>query len=319
MIYTKYDANSIEIRNIEKIEEFTNDKDDKVKWLQIVGLDDINSIKDLCNKLGVHSLVSDDILGNNQRPKIDDYESYIYLKSQNITFINMELKIQKVSFILFADRIISFEETKTDLFIKLGSRLKDGTLLRKNGADDLLYGLLESIVENYFNLMEVFGDKIDDLEDELLQAPSKEILEKIYYIKRELIFIRNTMWPMREVASNLSKNEYDLINGRTIYYFRDIADDIIQIIDIVENYREICSGMLDTYLSSIGNKTNDVMKVLTIFTTIFTPLTFLAGIYGMNFKYFPELEWRYSYLAFWLVSIAIILLMFRYFKKKDWL
>lgn len=319
MLYIKYDTNSMDKRNIENIEDFTNDKDDRIKWLQIVGLGNTDLIKDLCNKLGVHSLVSDDILGDNQRPKIDDYEDYIYIKSQNIILNNNDLSIQKVSFILFTDKIISFEEYETDVFISIEDKLQDGTALRKNGADDLLYALLNSIVENYFDLIEMLGDKIDELEDELLQDPNKKILEKIYYVKRELITIRNIMWPMREVASNLSKNEYDLINGRTIYYFRDIADDIIQIIDIVENYREICSGMLDTYLSSIGNKTNDVMKVLTIFTTIFTPLTFLAGIYGMNFKYLPELEWKYGYLSFWLISIGIILLMFKYFKKKGWL
>jgi magnesium transporter len=198
-------------------------------------------------------------------------------------------------------------------------RLKEGTNIRKNGADDLLYGLLDAIVDNYFLIVEDIGEKIDTVEDELLLNPKKEILQKIYTLKRDLIYIRNSLWPMRNVISSLSKNDYDLIDGKTIYYLRDVYDHVIQMIDIIETYRDICSGMLDTYLSSIGNKTNEVMKVLTIFSTIFIPLTFLAGVYGMNFRYLPELNWKYGYFSFWIISIIIIILMLRFFRKKDWL
>ncbi len=185
-------------------------------------------------------------------------------------------------------------------------------------ADDLLYSLLDAIVDGYFLLLEEIGEIIDTLEDELLIEPSDEILQKIYVLKRDLIYIRNNLWPMRNVSSNLSKDQYDLIDGKTIYYMRDISDNVIQIIDLVEIYREICSGMLDTYLSSIGNKTNEVMKVLTIFSTIFIPLSFVAGVYGMNFDYMPELRWKYSYHTFWIFSLGITGFMLRYFKKKNW-
>lgn len=137
-------------------------------------------------------------------------------------------------------------------------------------------------------------------------------------LKRDLIYVRNSLWPMRNVSSKLSKNEYNLIDGKTIHYMRDISEDVIQLINLVEIYREVCSGMLDTYLSSIGNKTNEVMKVLTVFSTIFIPLTFLAGVYGMNFKYMPALKWEYSYHTFWIISIVLALFMLRFFKKKEW-
>jgi len=167
--------------------------------------------------------------------------------------------------------------------------------------------------------MEKIGNEIDLVEDELLSDPNKEVLHKIYALKRELIFIQNTLWPMRNVVNTLSRNESDLIDERTTRYFQDVYDHAIQMIDLTETYRDISSGMLDTYLSSISNKTNDVMKILTIYSTIFIPLSFLAGVYGMNFKYFPELNWKYSYPVFWLVSIFITIMMIRFFKKKDWL
>ena len=144
------------------------------------------------------------------------------------------------------------------------------------------------------------------------------MLGEIYLIKRNLIYIRKTLWPTRTAISHLTKNDYDLVDEKTLYYFRDIYDNIIQMIDIIETYRDICSGMLDTYLSSVSNKTNEIMKVLTIFSTIFIPLTFLAGVYGMNFKFLPELSWKYGYLGFWIISIIIILILLRYFKKKKW-
>ena len=149
--------------------------------------------------------------------------------------------------------------------------------------------------------------------------PRKEILEEIYKLKRELVYIRKTLWPMRNTINSLSKNDFDLIDGKTIYYFRDVYDHIIQMIDMVETYREICSGMMDTYLTNISNKTNDIMKVLTVFSTIFIPLTFLAGVYGMNFKYLPELNWKYGYASFWVISAILTGFMLRYFRNKKWL
>ncbi len=318
--YTKYNSEEFKRREIDNLYEFINDKDNKVKWLDVIGLHDTDLINQICKSLKVHPLVMEDILNTSQNPKLEDYDDYMFLNTKLMYFNEEEeLETEQISFILFKDKLISFQELESGVFEAVIQRIKEGVYIRKNGADDLLYGLLDAIVDNYFLIVEDIGENIDMIEDELLLDPTKEILQKIYILKRELIYIRNSLWPMRNVISSLSKNEYDLIDGKTIYYLRDVYDHIIQMIDIIETYRDICSGMLDTYLSSIGNKTNEVMKVLTIFSTIFIPLTFLAGVYGMNFKYLPELNWKYSYPSFWIISIIITGIMIRFFRKKDWL
>lgn len=318
--YTKYNNSEFERKEIPDLDEFFNDDEDKVRWLDIIGLHDTDLVNEVGQRLKIHPLVIEDILNTSHNPKFEDYDDYIFLVTKIMYFNdNEELETEQISFILFKDKLISFQDLESEVFNNILNRLKEGTNIRKNGADDLLYALLDSIVDNYFLIIEDIGEKIDVLEDELLLSPNRLLLQKIYILKRDLIYIRNSLWPMRNVISSLSKNDYDLIDGKTIYYMRDVYDHIIQMIDIIETYRDICSGMLDTYLSSIGNKTNEVMKVLTIFSTIFIPLTFLAGVYGMNFKYLPELNWKYGYLSFWIISIIIIGFMIRFFKKKDWM
>ncbi len=232
---------------------------------------------------------------------------------------NGELEVEQFSFILFKDLVISFQQSNSNLYEGILSRMGDGSNIRKNGADDLLYALTDIIVDNYFLVVEQMGEKIDEVEDKVLSNPEREVLQEIYELKRNLIYIRKTLWPMRNTISSISKNDFELIDERTLYYFRDIYDHILEMIDIVETYREICSGMLDTYLSGISNKTNDIMKVLTIFSTIFIPLTFIAGVYGMNFRYLPELNWKYGYASFWVISAILTGFMLRYFRKKKWL
>lgn len=316
--YNRGDHYIEEIKKMEEIEDFLNRKDDKIKWLNIVGIHDAEKIDKLCKPLHLHPLVIEDILDTTRMSTIEDYEDYLFIITKRIYYKDDEIRVEQISFILFKDLVISFQEFKSPIFNNVQDRLREGGNLRKGRGDDLLHSLLDAIVDDYFLLIEEIGNKVDIMEDELLLRPDNEILEKIYMLKRDLIYIRNSLWPMRNVSSKLSKDQYDLIDGKTIYYMRDIADNVIQIIDLVEIYREICSGMLDTYLSSIGNKTNEVMKILTIFSTIFIPLTFIAGVYGMNFKYLPELNWKYSYHTFWIVSILITIYMLRYFKKKKW-
>ena len=317
--YNKDNYYDKEIKKANDIKNFLNSTDDQVKWLNIVGVKNLKDIQFLSSFLNLHPLVIEDIIENNKNAKIVDYGDYLFLITKRIYYTNKgELDIEQVSFLLFKNKIVSFQEFESSIFKEVERRLKESGNLRKSMADDLLYLLLDAIIEDYFSLLEKLGEKIDIIEEELLVAPDKKILEKIYILKRDLIYIRNSLWPMRNALSKLSKDEYSLINGKTIYYMKDISDNLIQAIDLVEIYREISSGMLDTYLSSIGNKTNEVMKVLTIFSTIFIPLSFLAGVYGMNFKYLPELNWKYSYHTFWLISIGIIGLMLRYFKKKGW-
>lgn len=326
LIYTKYDKEEFIKKDIASIEEFINDQDGNyVRWLDIVGLSDEKMIQDICEKFKIHPLVIEDMLNVDQSPKMEDYEQSLFVVAKNIILEedqeeeNQVLQLEQISFMIYKDKLISFRHKDTGIFDDIDSRLKDGTALRKNNSDDLLYALLDIIVDKYFTVMEDLGDRLDDLEDETLENPDRSILGKIYLLKRDLISIRNVLWAMRNTVSSISKNEYDIINGNTIYYFRDIYDHIIQIINITETYREIASSMLEIYLSSIGNKTNDVMKVLTIYSTIFIPLTFIAGVYGMNFKYMPELYWKYGYASFWLISIAITVYSVKFFKKKGWM
>lgn len=320
IILTQYNSKDYSRKNISDLEEFFQKSDYDINWLSIIGLDNEKLLEDLANGLGLHPLVKEDILNTTESPKLLDYDDYLFLVIKKM-FYNEEdeLDTEQISFLLYKERLVSFEERESKIFNSALTRLVEGTNIRKNGTDDLLYALIDSVVDDYYLVIEELGKKIDVVEDKLLANPKKELLEEIYILKKDLIFIRNTLWPMRNVISSLSKNDYELIDGKTIYYLRDVYDNTIQMIDIVETYRDICSGMLDTYLSSIGNKTNEVMKVLTIFSTIFIPLTFLAGVYGMNFKYLPELGWKYGYLSFWMISLVMIAIMIRFFRKKDWM
>lgn len=319
IIITQYSSDSYKRFNVENFDDLTLDLDSGVTWLQITTLKNLDLISKVAQKFNLHPLVTADILSDNPMPKLQDYQDYLFLIVEKINLRNSQkLEVSKFSFLLFENLIISFQQAESEVFDFLISRLKSGLNVRKSGADDLLYALVDTLVDDYFSVIEEIGDYIDEVEEKVLVEPKKEMLGEIYLIKRNLIYIRKTLWPTRTAISHLTKNDYDLVDEKTLYYFRDIYDNIIQMIDIIETYRDICSGMLDTYLSSVSNKTNEIMKVLTIFSTIFIPLTFLAGVYGMNFKFLPELSWKYGYLGFWIISIIIILILLRYFKMKKW-
>ncbi len=318
IIYTVYDNHNFHLEDISDLDKLPDFTEQGIKWLDIMGTFDEKFLEAIGKKLSLHKLVLNDILNRDLNPKIVDYDDYLFLIVKTTQFIEYELKTNQISFILFKDKLISFSEVESDAYKGLNESIEDMVGLRKNGPDDLLYFLLDAIIDNYFATIEIIGQEIDELEDYLLDNPDKEFLKRVYAIKRQLIYMRSLLYHMRNVAGSLAKDEFELIDGKTIYYLRDVSDQIVEIIDLVETYRDICSNMLDSYLSSIGNKTNEVMKVLTIFSTIFIPLTFLAGVYGMNFKYFPELNWRYGYLGFWIISGIIIAIMIRFFRKKGW-
>lgn len=320
IIFTNYNINKFERKEIYDLDELVLDSDKSVKWIEIKSLEDIDLINKVGKKFNIHPLVIEDILSTDHMPKLEDYDEYLFLIIEGMNLVeDGELEVEQFSFILFKDLVISFQQSDSKIFDSILSRLSEGSNIRKNGADDLLYALTDTIVDNYFLVVERIGENIDEVEDIVLLNPKREVLQEIYKLKRDLIYIRKTLWPMRNAISSISKNDYDLVDEKTLYYFRDVYDHIIQMIDIIETYRDICSGMLDTYLSSISNKTNDIMKVLTIFSTIFIPLTFIAGVYGMNFRYLPELNWKYGYASFWIISAIITGVLLRFFKKKNWL
>ena len=230
-----------------------------------------------------------------------------------------KLEGEQISFIVGSNFVISFQERQGDFFEQVRERLRKGKgRIRRKGSDYLAYCLIDAIVDSYYTILETLGEHIESLQEELVSEPKQEDLQIIQDLKRDMLFIRKSVWPLREVIGGLVRSESTLIKEDVLVYVRDVYDHVIQAIDTIETYRDMLSAMLDIYLSSVGNRMNEVMKVLTIIATIFIPMTFLAGIYGMNFKYMPELEWRYAYLVFWIVVSVVLIAMIAYFKRKKW-
>ncbi len=318
-----YDETHFQEKEVKTIDECFIFKDKPtVTWINIDGLHQVEILEKLGECYGLHPLVLEDILNTDQRPKMEDYGEYIYivLKMLDYNDKSNEIEPEQMSLILGPNFVFSFQEREGDTFNPIRERIRNSKgRIRKMGADYLAYTLLDSIVDNYFIILEKLGEKIEFLEEKLVTRPTPETLQVIHYLKREMISFRKAVWPLREVVSGLERGESSLIKGPTKIYLRDVYDHTIQTIDTIETYRDMVSGMLDIYLSSVSNRLNSVMKVLTIIATIFMPLTFLAGVYGMNFKYMPELEWRWGYPVTWLIMAGIGISMLIYFRKKRWL
>ena len=318
-----YSETLFQEKEVKTIEECFLFKDTPtITWINIDGLHQVEILEKLGECYGFHPLVLEDILNTDQRPKVEDYGEYLYIVLKMLDQSNQsnEILTEQMSLILGPSFVISFQEREGDVFDSIRERIRTGKgRIRKMGADYLTYSLLDSIVDNYFIVMEKLGEKIEFLEEELVKRPIPETLQTIHHLKREMIFFRKAVWPLREVIGSLERGELPLVKETTRIYLRDVYDHTIQVIDTIETFRDMVSGMLDIYLSSVSNRLNAVMKVLTIIATIFMPLTFIAGIYGMNFKYMPELEWKWGYPVVWIAVILISVSMLTYFKKKGWL
>jgi magnesium transporter len=318
-----YDETNLEEKEAKTIEESYPFKDKPtVTWINIDGLHEVEIIEKLGSHFGLHPLLLEDILNTDQRPKMEDYGDYIFvvLKMLYPGENKDEIEAEQVSLILGSNFIISLQESEGDVFNPIRDRIrKSKGRIRKTGSDYLAYALLDAIVDNYFLILENVGEKIEDTEQQLATNPSSETLQYIRELKNEMIFLRKSIWPLRELINGLERCESTLIHQSTGAYLRDVYDHTIQIIDTVESYRDMISGMVDIYLSSISNKMNEVMKVLTIFASIFIPLTFVAGLYGMNFEFMPELKWHWGYFALLAVMALIGISLVFYFKRKRWL
>jgi magnesium transporter len=319
--YDEKDVNEMEISRVEECFPFRDTA--TVTWINIDGVHQTHVIESIGTHFGIHPLVLSDIVNTRQRPKIEDYEDYLFVVLKMIYQGNSshnEITAEQVSMIIGPNYVISFQETPEDLFDPIRKRLLGSTgRIRKKGADYLAYALIDTIVDNYFVILETLGEKIEDLENELLENPGEYTMLAIHSLKRDMIFLRRSVWPLREVTGFLERGESKLIHKTTRIYLRDIYDHTIQVVDTIETSRDILSGMLDIYLSTLSNRTNSVMKVLTIIATIFMPLTFIAGVYGMNFKNMPELEWYWGYPVVMLFMTTIAVLMLLFFKRKRWL
>ncbi len=318
-----YDEKHFEEREARTVEECFPFKDKPtVTWINVDGIHDTPVIEKLGTYFGIHSLILEDILNTNQRPKIEDMGDYIYIVLKTLEGgpgSSSEL-IEQNSFVVGPNFVLSFQEKEGDAFGPVRDRIrKGGNRIRKLGPDYLVYALIDAVVDSYFAVLERVGERIEDLEEELIADPSPKTLNGIHVLKNEMLFLRKAVWPLREVINSIERTESALVKKGTDIFFRDIYDHIIQVIDTVETYRDMLGGMFDTYLSSLSNRMNEVMKVLTIIATIFIPLTFLAGIYGMNFKFMPELGWRWGYAGVWVIIVAVALTMILFFKKKKWL
>jgi len=318
-----YTLNTVTEKEIKAIEEcFPFKEISSITWLNIDGLHETELIEKIGSHYDIHPLVLEDIMNTDQRPKIEVFDDYMFIVIKMLHFDEKGFKVnsEQVSLILGKNFVISFQEMPGDILEPLRERIRQGKgRIRKMGADYLTYAILDIVVDYYFVILENVGEKIESFEIELMEEPKPQTLKEIYRLKREVLFLRKSVWPLREAVSKLERSESLLISKKTVPYLRDLYDHTIQVIDTVETSRDLLSGMLDLYLSSVSNKMNEVMKVLTIFAAIFIPLTFIAGIYGTNFEFIPELKWHYGYFAMWAIMLVVTLGLLYFFRKKKWL
>jgi len=321
--YMDYDEQNIQEKQVASIEGcFPFKSTPTVSWINIDGLHDVELMEKLGKEFELHPLILEDILNTGQRPKVEDFDKYIFVVLKMLSYNDEKQMVQseQVSLVLGANYVISFQEAIGDVFEPIRERIRNAKgRIRKMGADYLMYALLDAVVDGYFAILEKLGERIESMEEELVSDPTQETLEQIHTLKKEMIFLRKSVWPLRELISGLERSESPLIKETTEVYLRDVYDHTIQVIDTVESFRDMVSGMLDIYLSSISNRMNAVMKVLTIIATIFIPLTFIAGVYGMNFRYMPELERHWGYPLVLLVMGIVAIVMLIYFRRKRWL
>ena len=298
-----------------------NREEGKNIWINIDGLHDTEFIEKVGKLFNLHTLLLEDVMNLNHRPKFEDYGEYIFFTIKMFNGVqNEELDYEQVSFVLGKDFVISFQEKPQDIFTNLRERLTSGQgRMRSKGPDYLFYRLIDTIVDYYYFAIEHFAEQLETLEEDVLENADKESLVKMQSIKKDLVFLRRSVLPVREALSGLIRSENKLLKKDTRPFFQDIYDHAIHVVESLESYRDMLSSIKDLHMNAMSNRMNEVMKVLTIISTVFIPLTFIAGIYGMNFQYMPELSYKYSYTIAWVVMIVLTLLMIYFFKRKKWL
>lgn len=292
-----------------------------VHWLRVEGIHDAHTIGQLGRGLGLHPLVLEDILNTGERPKIENYLDYLYLEVKTVVYDSQagKFNLEQESFVLGNNYLISFSEGSADIYKPVLERIKTKAgMIRSSGADYLQYALLDVIVDNYFVALEGLGEEIDGIQDDLVTNPVPATMQFIHELKTQMLYLHRSVWPMREIIGFLARRETPLVKEATQLYIRDLYDHIIQVMDTTETLRDILTSMMDMYLSSVSNRMNEVMKVLTIIATVFIPLTFIVGVYGMNIQYMPELKWHWFYPALWVIMITLAGAMLVFFKKKKW-
>jgi magnesium transporter len=317
-----YDAKGFQEKKVQRVEEcFPFKESSTVTWINIEGID-TKVIQEIGQYFGVHPLVCEDIVYLGQRPKMEDYDDHIFIVFKMIYFNTKlnEIVDEQVSLILGSNFVISIQEQEGDVFDPIRERIREYKgRVRTMGADYLAYVLLDAVIDNYYVILETREEDIERLEDEIVANPRNELGQAIHQLKKDMIYLLKQIWPLREVIGGLQRSESKLIKKQTGIFLRDVYDHVIQVVDTIESFRDIVSGLHDIYLASISNRMNEVMKVLTVFAAVFIPLTFIAGVYGMNFEFMPELKWRYGYFILLGFMVCVTIGMLAYFKRKKWI
>lgn len=304
-----------------KLDELQPPADETVIWVDVGGVHKVEVLEAFGKQFNLHPLLLEDIANTDQRPKLDDYETYFFLVMKMLSVTDRgDILVEQVSFVLGRNFVLSFQENGTDVFRSVRDRLRGGKgRLRQNGSDYLLYALVDAIVDQYFAVLETLGEKIETLQERVMADPKPDTLKDINALKRQLLFVRRAVWPLREATNTLSRSECPFLHEPTKVFFRDVYDHVVQIVDTIETLREMVSASLDIYLSSVSLRLNAVMRVLTVITTIFMPLSFIASIYGMNFEYMPELKWDWGYPLVLGLMGAVAAVMLIGFRRRKWL
>jgi magnesium transporter len=327
---TDYCPAQVTVQEVEDLKNFIDRHRPEwsaVRWICVDGLSDMRAIQALATKYDLHPLAIEDVLHRTQRPKVEAYGgeetefiARLFIVTHALRIDDERLAHDQVSIFLGHNTVLTFQESRSEEWDGIRRRIRvKGSRLRLSDASFLAYSLLDAIVDSCFPILEDYSERAEALEDQILARSHPSLINHIHQLKRDLLLLRWVVWPMREVASSLSRDPHECISETTRVYLRDLYDHIVQIIDLIETYREIASDLTDTYMSSVSNRMNEIMKVLTLIGTIFIPLTFLAGVYGMNFRYFPELNQVWAYPAFWLICFIAALLMVLFFRRRHWL
>jgi len=320
LCYSKENWTEEQFNNVDEL--LSHECTAEVNWIHVSGIHVIDVIEKIGNKFNIHPLVMEDIVNTDQRPKLEENKDYVYIVLKMIHYFEKinKIEFEQISMIILRNHIISFQENDNNTFHQIKDRIKKiNGKIRTKGVDYLAYALLDCIVDHYYLALEYLGEKIELLEDELMLDPGPHVLKEIHILKTEMLFVRKAIWPLREIINALARGDSALFQHDTLIYLRDVYDHIIQVIDTIEMYRDMVTGMFDIYISSVSYKLNEVMKILTIIATIFIPLTFIVGLYGMNFKYMPELEWEWGYPTVLIFMAIMSACMVMYFRKKHWI
>ncbi|MFD1000962.1 magnesium/cobalt transporter CorA [Ohtaekwangia kribbensis] len=311
-LYDKYTATSVDT-------VFTHIKKDRVNWINVDGLNNQDIIEKIQSHFCLHSLLIDDVLSD-QRPKAEEFDDYLFFTLKMLYRIDgTAIDYEQISFVLGKDYLISFQEKEGDWFDGFRERIRlDQGRVRKKQADYLLYRLIDIIVDNYYNVLDRIGDLIDETEETVYQNPSTRTFTRIQNLKKELIFLRKALFPLRDALSKIVKGESDFVKEENLRFFSDVYEHVIHLTDSLDTYKDLVSSLTDIHINAMNTKMNEVMKVLTVISTIFIPLTFIVGVYGMNFKHMPELDWTWGYYGVWGIMIVMVVGMLAFFRYKKW-